>query len=105
MILFLIAFTLLMPTIIVSWTHLLIKGNHKGYWKQLAIDIDIFGNRAFRSLWNAWFVQEEGYQFGEWGETMSSVFGKNERDGTLTRGGKVFAWIQLDDSSARPQTG
>ena len=91
MILFIIAWTLLIPTIIVSYIHLLFKKNAKGYWKQLAIDIDIFGNRAFRSLWNAWFVR--GYQFGRWGETMSSVLGKNQRDNTLTKGGKFITWV------------
>ena len=91
MILFLIAFTLLIPTIVVSYAHILVIGKAKGYWKQLAIDIDIFGNRAFRTLWNSWFVR--GYKFGAWGETMSSVLGKNQRDNTLTISGKVLCWI------------
>jgi hypothetical protein len=93
MVLFLVAFILLLPTIVISYFHLLFKKNAKGYWRQLAVDIDIFGNRAFRSLWSAWFILEEGYQFGHWGETMSSVMGKNQRDNTLTKGGRVLVWI------------
>lgn len=94
LILFLIAFILLIPTILVSFVYVWIKyKTPKGYFLSLAIDIDIFGNRAFRSLWNSWFIKSNGYQFGSWGETMSSVFGKNQRDNTLTTSGKVIAWI------------
>jgi hypothetical protein len=72
-------------------------GNQKGYWRQLAIDIDIFGNRAFRTLWNSFLITEDGYLFGEWGETISSALGKNQRDKTLKPLGNGLAnlldWI------------
>lgn len=99
MLLFIIAFVLLLPTIVVSYVHLLFQGRAKGYWRQLAVDIDIFGNRAFRSLWNVMFIKNlpqvplYSYRFGRWGETISSVLGKNKQRGTLTAVGKAMCAI------------
>ena len=72
----------------------------KFYWKRLndyfreeAVSIDRFGNSQYRSLFNAWFVADGGYQHGNINETISSVLGKNQRDKTLTRLGMLLAKI------------
>lgn len=62
------------------------------YFTETAIDIDRFGNRNFRTLLNFLF-QRNGTQHGDVRETISSVLGKNQRDGKLTTTGKVMCWI------------
>ena len=64
-----------------------------GYFREEAVAIDRFGNSQYRSLFNAWFVAENGYQHGNINETISSVLGKNEYFGTLTKTGKVLVSI------------
>ncbi len=91
-ILLITAITLLLPTFVISFVHILFsrgcsKGYIKiidGYFKHLAIDIDIFGGSAFKSLWNAWFITKHGYKFGNKGQTMSAVFGINQEQRTLS---------------------
>lgn len=62
------------------------------YFFHTAIDIDRFGNRNFRTLLNL-TLQKNGVEFGDERETISSVLGKNQRDKTLTRAGRVLCWI------------
>ena len=64
-----------------------------GYFREQAVAIDRFGNSQYRSLFNAWFVKEKGYQHGNINETISSVLGKNQRDETLTSFGKIVTKI------------
>ena len=64
-----------------------------GYFREQAIAIDRFGNSQYRSLLNAWFVKENGYQHGNINETISSVLGKNEHFGKLTKAGKVLVKV------------
>ena len=66
-----------------------------GYYRSIAVDIDIMSNRAFRALWNATLVNHKKYyyQFGKRGETISSALGKNQYRNTLSKAGKVLAWI------------
>ena len=64
-----------------------------GYFREEAVAIDRFGNSQYRSLFNAWFVAEGGYQHGNINETISSVLGKNQRDEKLTKVGKVLVYI------------
>lgn len=97
LILFLIAVLLFLPLtllniILVVWEY----GNLKsidGYFYQTAVDINRFGNRNFRTLFNATLIKEEGYQFGDSRETISGVLGKNQRDKTLSKTGKLLASI------------
>lgn len=101
LLLFIIAYSLLLPLIVVSFVHVAFKYKSvKGYFYELAKDIDIFGNRAFRSLWNSTLINKKGYRFGAWGETISSVLGKNQETNTLTRTGKTLAglldWLDKD---------
>jgi len=72
----------------------IIKG-HKasGYFRSLAVGIDRFGNYQFRTLFNAILKTEQGYEFGNFNETISSVLGKNQRDNTLTKAGRVLVDI------------
>lgn len=65
----------------------------KGYFKSSAINLDKFGNREFRTLLNKTLIRENGLKFGNINETISSVLGKNERDKTLTKKGKIIVWI------------
>lgn len=58
-----------------------------------AINLDKFANREFRTLWNKTLIIKGGYQFGNIEETISSVLGKNERDQTLTKTGKILVSI------------
>jgi|SRR5690625_1506407 len=64
-----------------------------GYWRSLAYDVDRFGNHQYRTLFNRLFVKENGYQFGDFRETVSSVLGKNYIKGTLTKSGRILVWI------------
>ena len=64
-----------------------------GYFREEAVSIDRFGNSQYRSLFNALFVGENGYHHGNINETISSVLGKNQRDKTLTRFGRLLAKI------------
>lgn len=61
-----------------------IKGRIQGYDRSQALAIDVFAGCNYRSLWNETLIKDNGYKFGTEGETMSSVLGKNEINGTLT---------------------
>lgn len=89
MILFLIAWILILPITIINY--FLVRD--KGYFRSTALNMDIWANREFRTLWNKILRTEQGYKFGVVGETISSALGKNERDNTLTKTGKVLVWI------------
>lgn len=76
------------------------KSRKKGFWKtlngyflQTAIDIDKFANRNFRTLWNSTLINWGGYKFGNVNETISSALGKNKKQQTLSRSGRVLAGI------------
>lgn len=70
-----------------SWKRL------NGYFREEAVAIDRFGNYQYHSLFNTWFVKENGYKHGNINETISSVLGKNQRDETLTSLGRLLAKI------------
>lgn len=90
MILFIIAYVLYLPLSIVNW--LFVK-EKSGYFKSSAINLDKFGNREFRTLFNKTLINIEGHKFGDINETISSVLGKNQLTDTLTNSGKVLVWI------------
>lgn len=94
LVLFIVAYVLLLPLTFINFFAVLIKSkNAKGYFRSTAVNIDKFGNREFRTLWNVTLRTDAGYQFGNIEETISSALGKNERDGTLTHTGKALVWI------------
>jgi hypothetical protein len=89
MILFLIAYILILPLTIINFFVV----RDKGYFKSTAINMDMFGNREFRATWNKFLITKDGYKFGDPRETISSALGKNKLKGTLTKTGKVLCWI------------
>lgn len=95
MILFFIAYLLYFPLTFINF--MIVRKNAKdkgkGYFRSSAVTIDKLGNREFRTLWNKTLRTESGYEFGNFGETISSALGKNERDGTLTKSGKRLVWL------------
>lgn len=90
MVLFVIAYVLYLPLSIVNW--LFVK-NKSGYFKSSAINLDKFGNREFRTLFNKVLINEKGHRFGNIEETISSVLGKNQLTGTLTKCGLILVWV------------
>jgi hypothetical protein len=97
--LFTIAYVLYLPLTLINYYFV---KNKKDYFKSSAISLDRFGNREFRTLFNKVLILENGYQFGNITETISGVLGKNERDNTLTKAGKILVWIldKLDKGHA-----
>lgn len=95
MILYFIAYLLFFPLTFINFivVYFTSRDNAKGYFKSTAINIDKFGNREFRTLWNKTLRTEQGYKFGNPEETVSSALGKNERDGTLSKTGEILTWI------------
>lgn len=93
--LYLIAYILFLPLSLINYYFVVIikDKSSKGYFRTLAVNIDRFGNREFRTLFNATLKKEEGYNFGNFEETISSVLGKNQRDKTLSKTGKTLVWI------------
>ena len=89
-ILYIIAILLIFPLTLLN---LLFVENKAGYFLNTARNLDIFGNREFRSFWNAVLILPEGYKFGKYGETISSVLGKNQRDSTLKPCGKFLVKV------------
>jgi hypothetical protein len=87
--LLIIAWILFLPLSIINY--FCVK-NKKGYFKQTALNLDKFGNREFRAFLN-FSMQKNGYQFGNPNETISSALGKNERDNTLTKCGRILVKI------------
>jgi hypothetical protein len=95
--LYFVAIILYVPLTIVNTILVLSKYGWKfktinNYFYQTAVDIDRFGNRNFRTLWNA-TLQKNGYRFGNINETISSALGKNKINNTLTTAGKVLCFI------------
>lgn len=91
--LFLVAFILFLPLTLLNFTIVLFRGRAKGYFMNTAVNLDRFGNYEFRTLFNLTLRKPSGYEFGNFEETISSVLGKNQRDGTLTNTGKILAFI------------
>jgi len=93
-ILLIIAIALIIPLTVINRHYVKKKYNNTdGYYKNTAINIDIWGNREFRAFWNGAMRIENGYQFGVIGETISSALGKNQRDKTLTNYDKILVTI------------
>ena len=92
--LFLVAWVLIPPLTV--WNLIIVNrkyGNTKGYFRSTALSIDIWANFEFRTLWNTQLRIDGGYEFGKENETISSALGKNERDKTLSKKGKLLVKI------------
>jgi hypothetical protein len=95
--LYFIAIILYVPLTLINTVIVLFKYGWKfktinDYFYETAIDIDRFGNRNFRTLWNL-ILQKNGYKFGDERETISSALGKNKLKGTLTKTGVIVCKI------------
>ena len=92
--LLIIATGLIIPLTIINMIFVS-KKNHSidGYFRNTALNIDIWANREFRAFWNGAMRKENGYLFGVVGETISSALGKNQRDKTLTNCGEILVAI------------
>jgi hypothetical protein len=99
MILFTIAYVLYLPLTLINW--LFVK-EKSGYFKSSAVNLDRFGNREFRTLFNKVLINNNGHRFGNIEETISSVLGKNQLTGTLTCAGKILVWVldKIDNNHA-----
>ncbi len=62
-------------------------------FKSRAVSISKLANKELKVVCNKFFIKENGYLFGADNETMSSVLGKNQRDGTLSGTGSILVWI------------
>ena len=94
LLLFLVAWLLILPLTV--WNLIVVyqkNGSVKGYFRSTALSIDIWANREFRTLWNDKLRIDRGYEFGKENETISSALGKNERDNTLSKTGKLLVKI------------
>lgn len=56
----------------------------EGYWQNSSVNGDKFACQEFRASLNLFFATKWSYRFGLIKETMSSVFGKNQRTQRLT---------------------
>lgn len=65
----------------------------KVWFYATAFEIDKLGNFMGAPLFNEVLIKTGGYKFGHRNETISSVLGKNYRDGTLTKVGNGIRWI------------
>lgn len=78
----------------------LFKGIRKRKWYKLikvryyrkAYNIDVFGNYQFKDTWNL-LLSKNGYEFGKFGETISSVLGKKQIEKSLTKTGWALLFI------------
>ena len=91
--LFLLAWILFLPLSLLNFLVVALKFKDLGYFKSSAVNLDRFGNSEFRTLFNLTLKKKGGYEFGNFEETISSVFGKNQRDNTLSFAGKVRVFI------------
>ena len=94
LLLFIIAWLLIPPLTI--WNLIVVyrkNGSVKGYFRGTALSLDIWANKEFRTLWNTQLRIASGYKFGRENETISSALGKNERDKTLSKKGKLLVKI------------
>jgi hypothetical protein len=97
LILYIVATILFLPLTAINFLIVLWKNPNlktiNAYFFEGAIDLDRFGNREFRTLWNVLLRKKGGYKFGNENETISSCLGKNKRDKTLSFLGKALCWI------------
>jgi len=95
---------LFLPVVVIFYIiKYLLTGNKrelKVWFFRSAREIDVFANVVGSDLFNAIFITDGGYKFGNPKETISSVLGKNQRDKTLSLAGDLLRWILdlIDDN-------
>ena len=63
------------------------------WFYRTAKEIDIFANVNGSEFFDAIFITNGGYRFGNLKETISSVIGKNQRYKTLSIAGHLLRWM------------
>lgn len=63
------------------------------FWKQNAIELDIFANKHYKTLWNVTLRKSQGYSFGKPNETISSSLGKLQVQNKLSWMGWIVVII------------
>jgi len=63
------------------------------WFYRTAKEIDIFANVNGSEFFDAIFITNGGYRFGNPKETISSVIGKNQRYKTLSIAGHLLRWM------------
>ena len=95
-VLFFIAWLLILPLTLLNVLIVAVKYRKKvtGYFLETAKNIDIFGNKEYRTLFNTILIKKSKSlnHFGG-DETISSVLGKNQLTKTLTITGKILVYI------------
>ena len=95
---------LFLPVVVIFYIiKYLLTGNKrelKVWFFRSAREIDVFANVVGSDLFNAIFITDGGYKFGNPKETISSVLGKNQRGKTLSLAGDLLRWILdlIDDN-------
>ena len=95
---------LFLPVVVIFYMiKYLLTGNKrelKVWFFRSAREIDVFANVVGLDLFNAIFITNGGYKFGNPKETISSVLGKNQQDKTLSLAGDLLRWILdlIDDN-------
>ena len=70
------------------------------YFLSVAYSLDLLGNVLCSSLLNVVLITPNGYQFGNWNQTISYVLGKNKSMNTLTKLGSFIArFLNLIDKN------
>lgn len=103
-----IGFLYAVPRMLTRMNRMAAWNKLREYWMALAISIDQKGNVIMQELFNDLLIKDRKNftrepamreyivfktRFGNPDETISSVLGKNKRNGTLTTTGKVLDWI------------
>lgn len=68
----------------------LLKGEFDSWQKELALTKDKWGNVLIKYPANRLLITKEGYQFGNYRETISKVLGINKYNNTLTSFGRLI---------------
>ena len=92
-VLYTVAYVLGILIIPIGMLYALFKPSRGGYFFKLALSLDQLGNVAMGRLFNDILIYPNRDRFGDEDETISSVLGKNEINGTLRPLGQLLVDI------------
>lgn len=99
-ILLILAWVLILPATLVNVIIVASKSGKRGwlksigrYFKKTAVNIDRFAADEYMTLWNTIIITGDGEKFKGNGKTISYYLGINQQTDTLTKFGKLIAWI------------
>lgn len=98
--LLILAWLLLLPTTLINVVLVASKSGTRGwvkvlggYFQSTARNLDIFGANEFRTLWNTILIQKNGVKFQGDNRTISFYLGANQANNSLSKFGKLIAFI------------